>query len=380
MDVYGGVVLFFLSGGPFFGLKSCFVSLRNGRDRIGNSIGGKLAAKVACLKKRDWTYRWRTFQKYNRHQRDGFLKPSTKWPKSFVLIWWSVQQRILISHGRLGIPHIRVGFPVHDRIGGQRLLHPVLRRDTSSFSIRSPMPWSNTNKTFTGRPTNTFNTKTKRYEHDNRKSQTSLFWSGSKSFSCENPSARSPKMQLSNVTTATENYDCVNESRPGHLLCFESDASCFLSFSFERSDRKHLCYRYLQGRATHLRISRNIGNNQVDQRSNILKKLFCFRLTGSTWNHIFDEISELGVSHFTLTINAVDIEIPLKRYIPGYAANRKFYRGKEAAKVLLDKQLECIPLLKAKGITVKITRSSCLHQRRSYSRSSQSGGSPWELM
>jgi nitrogenase molybdenum-iron protein NifN len=24
---------------------------------------------------------------------------------------------------RLGIPHVRVGFPVHDRIGGQRLLH-----------------------------------------------------------------------------------------------------------------------------------------------------------------------------------------------------------------------------------------------------------------
>ena len=30
------------------------------------------------------------------------------------------------------------------------------------------------------------------------------------------------------------------------------------------------------------------------------------------------------------------------------------YRGEEAAALLLEKQLACIPLLKAKGITVKI--------------------------
>jgi nitrogen fixation protein NifB len=83
------------------------------------------------------------------------------------------------------------------------------------------------------------------------------------------------------------------------------------------------------------------------------EKLFCLSTNGINLKPYIDEISELGVSHVTITINAVDIEILSKIY-SWVRSEQKVYRGKEAAQVLLDKQLECIPLLKAKGITVKI--------------------------
>jgi nitrogen fixation protein NifB len=83
------------------------------------------------------------------------------------------------------------------------------------------------------------------------------------------------------------------------------------------------------------------------------EKIFCLSTNGLNLIPYIDEIAELGVTHVTITINAIDPEIIAKIY-SWIRYEKKVYRGVEGAKLILKNQLQAIPLLKAKGITVKI--------------------------
>jgi nitrogen fixation protein NifB len=82
-------------------------------------------------------------------------------------------------------------------------------------------------------------------------------------------------------------------------------------------------------------------------------KIFCLSTNGLNLKPYINEIAQLGVTHVTITINAVDPEITSKVYA-WVRFEKKVYRGVEGAELILKKQLECIPLLKKAGIIVKI--------------------------
>jgi nitrogen fixation protein NifB len=86
--------------------------------------------------------------------------------------------------------------------------------------------------------------------------------------------------------------------------------------------------------------------------------LFCLSTNGLDLEPYIDEIAELGVSHVTLTINSLNPDTLAKIY-RWVRFNRRVYRGREAGETLLNQQLRAIPLLKAKGITVKINTVVC---------------------
>jgi nitrogen fixation protein NifB len=81
--------------------------------------------------------------------------------------------------------------------------------------------------------------------------------------------------------------------------------------------------------------------------------LFCLSTNGLDLEPYIDDIAEVNVSHVTLTINAVDPQITAQIY-KWVRFDKKVYRGVEGATILLERQLACIPKLKARGITVKI--------------------------
>jgi len=148
-------------------------------------------------------------------------------------------------------------------------------------------------------------------------------------------------------------YDCVNESRPG------------VTSSVLDSDT---AVEYLQ------KLSKYIGNisvvgiagpgdpfaNEKEVLDTFRKvnrvmpdKIFCLSTNGLNLYPYIDEISELGVSHVTITINATDPTIGAKIY-SWIKFENHIYKGEEAARILLSRQLACIPKLKEKGIIVKI--------------------------
>jgi nitrogen fixation protein NifB len=148
-------------------------------------------------------------------------------------------------------------------------------------------------------------------------------------------------------------YDCVNESRPGVTSSVLSPMQAVFYLSALTDRIENISVIGIAGPGDPFA-------NPVETLTTIRlikaqypEKLFCLSTNGINLKPYINEISELGVSHVTLTINAVDIDILSKIY-SWVRSEQKMYRGKEAAQVLLDKQLECIPLLKAKGITVKI--------------------------
>ena len=81
--------------------------------------------------------------------------------------------------------------------------------------------------------------------------------------------------------------------------------------------------------------------------------LLCLATNGLNVGPYVEELARLNVSHVTLTINAVDPEIGAKIY-SWVRDGKVIYRGIEAARLLLSRQLDAVVALKAAGIVVKV--------------------------
>jgi len=148
-------------------------------------------------------------------------------------------------------------------------------------------------------------------------------------------------------------FDCVNESRPGVT---SSILSPYQSVEYLKELEKHIENLSVIGIAGPGDPFANPEETLETMRltkQNFPEKIFCLSTNGLNLKPYIDEIAELGVTHVTITINAVDPDITSKVYA-WVRHDKKIYRGREGAEFLMNRQLECIPLLKAKGITVKI--------------------------
>jgi nitrogen fixation protein NifB len=148
-------------------------------------------------------------------------------------------------------------------------------------------------------------------------------------------------------------YDCVNESRPGvtSSILTPGQAAGYLRELDTRLD--NLAVVGIAGPGDPFANPEETLETMRRVKADFPEKIFCLSTNGLDLEPYIDEIAELGVSHVTLTINAVDPTVTAKIY-KWVRFGKHVYRGEEGAKLLLERQLVCIPLLKAKGITVKI--------------------------
>jgi nitrogen fixation protein NifB len=82
-------------------------------------------------------------------------------------------------------------------------------------------------------------------------------------------------------------------------------------------------------------------------------KLLCLATNGLALAAYAERLAAIGISHVTLTCNAVDPEIGAKLYA-WVRYGPHVYRGAEGAALLLEQQTAGVKLLKSLGITVKI--------------------------
>ena len=148
-------------------------------------------------------------------------------------------------------------------------------------------------------------------------------------------------------------FDCVNESRPG--VC-SSVLKPFQAVDYLKA---------LDSRLENLSVIGIAGPGDpfanIEQTMETMRlaraafpgKLFCVSTNGLDLVPHIAELATLGVSHVTITINAVDPQISAQIY-KWIRYQKRLYRGVEGAKILLEQQLKSIPLLKQHGITVKI--------------------------
>jgi nitrogen fixation protein NifB len=148
-------------------------------------------------------------------------------------------------------------------------------------------------------------------------------------------------------------YDCVNESRPG------------VSSSVLTPDQAVLYLEQVLEKAPNITVAGIAGpgdafaNPKVTMETlRLIRKgfpelLLCLATNGLNIGPYIEELAELNVSHVTMTVNAVDPEIGARIY-SWVRDGKVIYRGLNAAKLLLERQLEAIAALKARGIIVKI--------------------------
>lgn len=148
-------------------------------------------------------------------------------------------------------------------------------------------------------------------------------------------------------------YDCVNESRPGvtsNVLTPEQ-ASIYVDRVLEKEPR--ITVAGIAGPGDPFANGEETMETMRLIKKNHQEMILCLSSNGMNIGPYIEELAELQISHVTITVCAVDPEIGKEVY--SWVKDGKIiYRGKQAAELLLSRQLAAIKKLKEHDITVKV--------------------------
>ena len=149
-------------------------------------------------------------------------------------------------------------------------------------------------------------------------------------------------------------YDCVNESRPGvtSTILSPGQALSYLDGVFDlRSD---ITVVGIAGPGDPMaNVDETLETLRL-VRAKYPNIILCLSTNGlGLTEEIVAELARVQVSHVTITINAVDPEIAGKVY--AWARfNKHIYRGVEAGKLMIERQLAALKMIKAHGMIAKV--------------------------
>jgi nitrogen fixation protein NifB len=148
-------------------------------------------------------------------------------------------------------------------------------------------------------------------------------------------------------------YDCANESRPGvtSTILTPGQAVYYLEQILEKDAR--ISVVGIAGPGDPFANEKETIDTLRLVRKRHPEMILCVASNGLNVAPYADEIAELNVSHVTLTVNAVDPTIGAKIYA-WVRDGKSVYHGETGARLLLDRQLQAITALKARGVTIKI--------------------------
>jgi nitrogen fixation protein NifB len=148
-------------------------------------------------------------------------------------------------------------------------------------------------------------------------------------------------------------FDCVNESRPGVTSGVLTPLEALKYLEKVMDKRGDIKVVGIAGPGDPFANAENTIKTLELVRNRYSEMLLCVSSNGLNVEPYAGILSELKVSHVTITINAIDPEIGSRIY-SWVRYGKKIYRGIEGAKLLHEKQMESIALLKKKGTIVKI--------------------------
>lgn len=148
-------------------------------------------------------------------------------------------------------------------------------------------------------------------------------------------------------------FDCMNESRPGVTSSVLPPDQAVPYLEEIRAKHENLSVVGIAGPGDPFANPVETMATLVAVRKRYSDMILCLASNGLSIGPHIDNLAALEVSHVTITLNAVDPEIGSRIYSWIRDGNRPM-RGLDAAKLLLDRQLNAIQRLKAHGIIVKI--------------------------
>ena len=148
-------------------------------------------------------------------------------------------------------------------------------------------------------------------------------------------------------------YDCVNESRPGvtSTVLTPDQALHYMDKVLEKEPR--ISVAGIAGPGDPFANAGETLETMRLIREKYPDTILCLASNGLNLAPHVEELAEIGVSHVTITVNAVDPEVGARIY-SWVRDGKVVYQGIQAAELLLARQLEAIKKLKEHDITVKI--------------------------
>jgi nitrogen fixation protein NifB len=147
-------------------------------------------------------------------------------------------------------------------------------------------------------------------------------------------------------------YDCINEGRPGVSSAVLSPAQATLYLE-KISQVVKPGVVGIAGPGDAFAEPEKTLETLDRCRRLFPEMLFCLSTNGLNALDYVDAVASLGVTHVTVTINALDPRVATSIY-SWVRFKKRNYRGLDAAEILLERQIETVRRLKERGLIVKI--------------------------
>jgi Nitrogenase molybdenum-iron protein, alpha and beta chains len=271
----------------------------------------------------------------------------------------------------LGVELIRCAFPVHDRVGGQRtrtlgfegslqlmdrITNSLLAHKESTFRRDAYQSYY----VQTGLAEKTAENPSDRPAPDGKKASRTAEEKTltHPCFNCgagQNARIHLPVAPACNIQCnyCVRDFDCPNESRPGVTTAVLSPEEAFEKYKTVKSEMPNLTVVGIAGPGEAL-----ANFNQTAETLRLIREYdpevtFCLSTNGLMLPLYAQKLIDLGVTHVTVTMNAVDPEVGAQIYHHVNYLGQNF-TGVAAASVLLANQLAGIKYLTEHGVVCKI--------------------------
>ncbi|MFZ2653360.1 MAG: nitrogenase cofactor biosynthesis protein NifB [Victivallales bacterium] len=148
-------------------------------------------------------------------------------------------------------------------------------------------------------------------------------------------------------------YDCANETRPGVTSAVLSPQQAIAYLKYAHAKNPDITVVGIAGPGDPMADAENTFETLKLVRREFPNILLCVATNGLALAQNVERLSELRVSHVTVTVNAVDPEIGAKVYA-WIRPDKKPFRGVEGAALIWERQKEGMKKLVAAGITLKV--------------------------
>jgi pyruvate-formate lyase-activating enzyme len=253
-----------------------------------------------------------------------------------------------VAH-KLGLPLIRCAFPIHDFVGGQRVR--TLGFD-GSLNLIDRVANAMITRTETTYRAELFD----KYHGGSRAQIAAADVTDAHSrtathpcfgeHACANARIHLPVAPECNISCnyCVRKFDCPNESRPGVASEVLSPREAFERYIYYKGRLKNLTVVGIAGPGDALADFERTKETLTLIRAHDPDVTFCISTNGLLLPLYVSELKALGVTHVTVTLNAVDTSIGARiyRYVD-YMGTR--YTGEAGAAILLANQLAGIRLL-----------------------------------
>ncbi len=148
-------------------------------------------------------------------------------------------------------------------------------------------------------------------------------------------------------------FDCMNESRPGVTSSVMKPEAAMEYIEEVISKRPEIAVLGIAGPGDPFANPAETMETLRLARARFPEQMLCLASNGLEIGPHIDEIAELKVSHVTITMTAIDPAIGGQIYA-WVRDGRTPLRGEEGAALLIQRQIDAITRLKARGVVVKV--------------------------